>query len=316
MAAPIVKQEPGTEIDIEAKIVELCNQHPKGVSDELIKASCPGCDIQQRVQAVNRLLSTNRLELLKLGSKLVYRLKDENASSEVKGADTEEKVVYQIIKEAQNKGIWTREIRIKSNLKNIQVLNKILKSLEGRKLIKAVKSVNASKRKVYMLYNLEPDQSVTGGPWYSSSEFESEFVEILNAQAHKFLQQRTLDAQRVYTEEPWTRLQASYASAEDVLKYITNLGISKVNLSLKDMEAILDTLIYDGKVELSATTSGVPGTQGDESSVKIYRSVKTLASTSAFVQTPCGVCPVITHCTIGGLISPKTCVYMKEWLDF
>lgn len=41
-----------------------------------------------------------------------------------------------------------------------------------------------------MLYNLEPDQSVTGGPWYSASEFESEFVEILNAQAHKFLQQR------------------------------------------------------------------------------------------------------------------------------
>lgn len=48
----------------------------------------------------------------------------------------------------------------------------------------------ASKKKVYMLYNLEPDQSVTGGPWYSASEFESEFVEILNAQAHKFLQQR------------------------------------------------------------------------------------------------------------------------------
>ena len=41
-----------------------------------------------------------------------------------------------------------------------------------------------------MLYNLEPDQSVTGGPWYSQSEFESEFVEILNAQAHKFLQQK------------------------------------------------------------------------------------------------------------------------------
>ena len=33
---------------------------------------------------------------------------------------------------------------MKSNLKNTQVLNKILKSLESKKLIKAVKSVNVS----------------------------------------------------------------------------------------------------------------------------------------------------------------------------
>lgn len=38
-----------------------------------------------------------------------------------------------------------------------------------------------------MLYNLEPDRSVTGGAWYSDQDFESEFVEILNQQCHKFL---------------------------------------------------------------------------------------------------------------------------------
>ncbi|CAL1537310.1 unnamed protein product [Lymnaea stagnalis] len=316
MAAPIIKQEPTEEIDIEAKIIELCGQNPKGISDDVIKLAIPQSDIQQRVIAVNRLLSTNRLELLKSGTKILYRLKDPDSASQVKGADTEEKVVFQIIKDSQNKGIWTRDIRIKSNLKNIQVLNKILKNLESKKLIKAVKSVNASKKKVYMLYNLEPDQSVTGGPWYSASEFESEFVEILNAQAHKFLQQRVVDANKVYPEEPWTRLQASYASAEDVLKYITNLGISKVNLSVKDMESILDTLIFDGKAELSAKTTGMQGMAPGDSSVKIYRAVKPLSDTSGFVRTPCGVCPVISRCTVDGLISPKTCVYMKDWLEF
>merc|ERR1712043_158600 len=110
MAAPVVKQEPGEEIDVEAKIIELCGQNPKGISDDIIKQTMPQCDIQQRVTAVNRLLSTNHLELLKLGSKLVYRLKDPDASKEIKGADAEEKVVFQIIKEAQNKGIWTRDI--------------------------------------------------------------------------------------------------------------------------------------------------------------------------------------------------------------
>ena len=40
----------------------------------------------------------------------------------------------------------------------------MLKSLESKKLIKSVKCVNATKKKVYMLYDLEPDRSVTGKP--------------------------------------------------------------------------------------------------------------------------------------------------------
>lgn len=39
-----------------------------------------------------------------------------------------------------------------------------------------------------MLYNLQPDRSVTGGAWYSDQDFESEFVEVLNQQCFKFLQ--------------------------------------------------------------------------------------------------------------------------------
>lgn len=55
--------------------------------------------------------------------------------------DTEEKLIYTIIEDGGNKGIWIRDIRVKSNLIMTQ-LNKILKNLENKKLIKAVKSVN------------------------------------------------------------------------------------------------------------------------------------------------------------------------------
>ena len=51
-----------------------------------------------------------------------------------------------------------------------------------------------------MLYNLQPDRSVTGGAWYSDQDFESEFVEVLNQQCFKFLQskvQKTLFKQDV-----------------------------------------------------------------------------------------------------------------------
>lgn len=56
--------------------------------------------------------------------------------------------------------------------------------------------LQASKKKVYMLYNLQPDRSVTGGAWYSDQDFESEFVEVLNQQCFKFLQSKVGDRQQ------------------------------------------------------------------------------------------------------------------------
>ncbi|KAL0019133.1 hypothetical protein WJX79_006207 [Trebouxia sp. C0005] len=31
---------------------------------------------------------------------------------------------------------------------------------------------------------------------------------------------------------------------------------------------------------------------------------------------PCGVCPVFNECTPDGPISPATCVYFQQWLEF
>lgn len=83
------------------------------------------------------------MELFKNKDTLLYKYKDTLKKSAVKGSDSEEKVVYKIIEEAGNKGIWIRDIRFKSNL-NMTQLNKVLKSLETKKIIKAVKSVSVS----------------------------------------------------------------------------------------------------------------------------------------------------------------------------
>ena len=48
-----------------------------------------------------------------------------------------------------------------------------------------------------MLSNLEPDQSVTGGAWYSDNEFESEFVDILNQQCYRMLAQKAEEDEKL-----------------------------------------------------------------------------------------------------------------------
>ena len=109
--------------------------------------------------------------------------------SKMKGCETEERLIYQIIEDSGNKGIWIRDIRNKSNLLQTQIM-RTLKSLESKQFIKSVKSVQATKKKVYMLHDLVPDESITGGAWYSDQDFESEFVEVLNHHCLNFLKQK------------------------------------------------------------------------------------------------------------------------------
>ena len=54
---------------------------------------------------------------------------------------------------------------------------------------------------------------------------------------------------------------------------------------MDDIETIVDSLVYDGKVERSATIS----TDGQ---MKLYRSVPSLIESSPLMSVPCGVCPV------------------------
>lgn len=51
-------------------------------------------------------------------------------------------------------GIWIRDIRYKTNLNHTQTLNKILKNLESKKLIKAVKSVSVSHFSIIVRFQL------------------------------------------------------------------------------------------------------------------------------------------------------------------
>ncbi|XP_070103187.1 DNA-directed RNA polymerase III subunit RPC6 isoform X7 [Equus przewalskii] len=208
------------------RIIELCHQFPHGITDQVIQNEMPHIEAQQRAVAINRLLSMGQLDLLRSNTGLLYRIKDSQNAGKMKGSDNQEKLVYQIIEDAGNKGIWSRDIRYKSNLPLTEI-NKILKNLESKKLIKAVKSVAASKKKVYMLYNLQPDRSVTGGAWYSDQDFESEFVEVLNQQCFKFLQSKAETA-RESKQNPMIQRNSSFASSHEVWKYICELGISKV----------------------------------------------------------------------------------------
>ena len=324
VAEVVIKQEAAEALDLELRVVELCQQHPEGINMDTIQHDQPNVDVNRRVAAINRLLSSGRIELAKQGDGLIYRLKNTAVVSTMQGAENEEKVVYQIVEQSGTKGIQYRDMRMKSGL-NEKQLSKAVRTLESKKLIKPLKMVGQKRKKAYILFNLEPDQSVSGGPWFTDQDFESEFVEVLSQQCFKFLQHKVTTTQssagglQLTDVDPILKRSAAFSSSQDVWEFISKLGLSKVKLTIAHIEMLLDALVYDGKVERTVSAAD-PGRQVDDgdgpSVVKLYRALRVDLPTAGVMCVPCGVCPVVHQCTPDGAISPATCVYMKEWLEF
>lgn len=295
----------------ESKIVEIMSKHPNGLSHKILQDSIPSMSAPQLVERLNKLLAQHKVQLLQKGNQLVYKLKDSSSASKYQGSDIEEKVIFEAIERAGNNGVPNRDLKNQCHMALPQI-NKILKCLEAKKLIKCVTS--SSRKKLFMLYDLEPSQTVTGGAFYSGEEFESEFVDVLGDQCYKYLVQAKAVAEKEHSD-PLAQRNVSFKTAKDICDYINSLKISKVNLSLKDIEKILESLIYDDKIEKFISTSKTHTSKGSGTEA-LYRVSKPLINSGGFMMVPCGVCNIYRDCRIGGEISPATCVYMKQWLDF
>jgi len=271
------------------RILELCTAKP-GITQADIEAYCPQLVAGDALaDAINALLQGHRLELFhNEGGHLVYRATSASNAQKYKGLTKEELLVFQTIQATGNTGAWSRDLKMRTNLTQ-PALAKILKNLEARKLIKAVRTVGAgASKKVWMDADLEPASHITGGSWYTDHELDAEFIHLLR-EACKGYVQRNPDA-----------------TLEDVAKFLNARKVSQVELQVKDFGQILDTLVLDAEVVR------IRGPSGDK-----FRVAPPSARlpTTALTSMPCGLCPVASECTPEGAVSPSKCEYYAHWLD-
>ncbi|CAF3849780.1 unnamed protein product, partial [Rotaria sp. Silwood1] len=167
---------------------------------------------------------------------------------------------------------------------------------------------------VYMLYELTPDSSITGGTWYSDQEFEAEFVRILNEQCARLLDERLEESIEKFPNDPFLRRTSSLMSSSELASIINQMGIATVTLTAQDIESILYTLICDGKIEKITVALTITDENGPKRN--LYRSIKSRINSAPIVRNPCGICPVFNDCHDEGVITPKTCIYLNKWLAF
>ena len=205
-------------------------------------------------------------------------------------------LVYQVISQAGNTGIWTRDMKQRTNLAQGKI-TKTLKLLEERGLIKAVKSVQNASRKVYMLSTLEPAKEITGGPWYGADQQpDREFIETIRNVVATYIEKH-----------------GGMVSVEEVADKIAESGVSNQILQVEDVGNILKTLVYD--VVLDAYSVEEQRGKDRVVTVKYGKSKQTVPESTPFTDIPCGVCPVFNNCHEGGPVAPEKCEYYKKWLE-
>lgn len=119
------------------------------------------------------------------------RALDKQDMARLSSLSINERQVFMLIKASGNRGTWLKDIRIKSGLHQ-QVVQLSIKSLEKQAYIKGVKSVKAPTKKLYMVFDVEPSQELTGGAWYTDDTLDVEFIDQLSAQLLKFVASKVI----------------------------------------------------------------------------------------------------------------------------
>lgn len=263
---------------------------------------------QELLKHVQELINHDLIKIIDKGNgSLSFEKVEVEEAQKIKGMSAEEAMVYSHIQAAGRDAIWTKTITSRTNLHQ-QVVISCLKSLKSKGYIKEVKSVKNPSRKMYMQSTLQPSLEVTGGPWFTDSELDSEFVEnLLNVIWSFVVRESFPDAFGNKKQELYPANYKGYPSVTDIHKFVEDSNVTKEVLGVHNIRSLCEVLVYDDRLErrdggaaYRATWKSVLDAMGEN-------------DLDGFTESSCGRCPVFSLCEDGGPVNSE-CPYYDEWL--
>lgn len=259
---------------------------------------------------------------------LLFSAVSMDEANKIKMMSADEAMIYSYIAESGRDGIWTKTLHARSNL-HINVVTRCIKSLESQRHIKQVKSVKHPTRKIYILASVEPSVEMSGGPWFTDAEIDTEFIDSLLHVVWRYVVSLSFpnafsSATGVVTKSDQSSYPATYKGYPPVAKihdFIVASGITNVELSLVDVRTLCEVLVYDGKLEridggysYKATWQSVIAAGGNDEEEQDEDDGEA-AVLDPFTETPCGQCPVMEVCANHGLVTAVNCLYFDDYLN-
>lgn len=168
----------------------------------------------------------------------------------------DEALIYSHIEESGRDGIWTKILHTRTNLHH-NVISRCLKALEAQRYVKQVKSVKNPTRKIFMLASIEPSLEMSGGPWFTDSEIDTEFIDNVMNVIWRYTASLSFpnafkggpNSSSTKPQESFAARYSGYPTVADIHKFVGESGITNVELALVDVRALCEVLVYDGKFE-------------------------------------------------------------------
>lgn len=206
--------------------------------------------------------------------------------------------VLKLIKSKGDQATWVNDIPRETELLRPAV-DKCIKTLLSLQHIKVVKHVQYSNRKYYIGAEFTPTDDFTGGSWYVDGKLDEAFIDQLKEICYKILTK-----------------QMRVATSEDIHDFIRTRKVITNGCSSRQISEILRCMVYENKI-IEVKSTGLYEYRSIPIGKLCYRAVQDQGpKESAMASIPCGVCPHINKCTPDGLISPSTCAYFTNWLEF
>lgn len=220
-------------------------------------------DLVKLLAMTQSLIDRKMMKLLKVGDELRFQAISMSESRKLTSMSDEEQMLYSYIEASGREGIWTKTLKARTNMHQ-HVVMRCLKLLESQRYIKSIKSVQHPTRKIYMLYHLQPSIDVTGGPWFTDSELDTEFIDSLLAVVWRFVASKTFPtafqdptANTNIFQSIYPANHTGFATLEGIMDFIVSNKITNIDLALSDIRSLCQVLQYDDKLELVKDTSDV-----------------------------------------------------------
>ncbi|KAG7448972.1 RNA polymerase III subunit Rpc34 [Guyanagaster necrorhizus] len=208
-------------------------------------------DTKARQTAINFLLAVGLFKPFSDGKKkIIFRAVAKAELNATKDLSGEENLVLDHIKTSHNEGIWTKHLKAKTNLHQT-IIDRCLKTLIQKKLIKRVQSVQHATRKIYMLQGIEPSTVLTGGPWYTDNELDTEFIETLIKACFKLIRDMSYPKRGSKYEGALYPISNSpqYPTAQQVRNTLRQARLTETDLTVEHVEMLLNVLVLDREIE-------------------------------------------------------------------
>ncbi|KAI9841402.1 MAG: 34-kDa subunit of RNA polymerase III (C) [Sclerophora amabilis] len=320
-------------------------------SDLLGFGVIPNNNNDKLMQCVQGLLKKNLLRAYGSGDNTSFKAVKKETAAKYQALSQDEAMLFSYIEASGREGIWTRTLKLRTNIHQ-SVVTRSIKNLESRGYIKPIRSVKAPGHTLYMLTSLTPSEGVTGGPWFTDGDLDTDFVEVLCNSIEAFVSSRSFyrASSSSTGSNPAVKKEKTGVKPQLESNNLRESGASigvKRSHSNKPKEKLLPlppgykrypTL---GEIKRWLNASAITSVTLTEAHVEqlvdvlyydgriqkvldgtAYKAVRQPAKKderglgTAFTEAPCGRCPVFHLCEEGGPVSASNCEYFVDWLKF